>query len=91
MVEIVGALVAVLLLSLLFRKILLKVTKLRRRLATTIACVSAILFCTFAALPLMGRSALVLYPGVGAIVWVWLFFDLPIYKKKKRVEPNSVG
>ncbi|MGA2525087.1 MAG: hypothetical protein ABSF79_00505 [Smithellaceae bacterium] len=91
MVEIIGAMVAVLLLSLLLRMILLKATKLQRRLATTIACISAILFSTFAALPLMGRSALVLYPGSGAIVWVWLFFDLPIYKKKKKIDPNFSG
>jgi hypothetical protein len=89
--EIVGAMIVVLLLSLLFRKSLLKVTKLQRRLATTIAGVSAILFCTIVALPQMGQFALVLYPAGGAIVWVWLFFDLPIYKKKKKVEPNSAG
>jgi glycerol uptake facilitator-like aquaporin len=89
--EIVGAMIAVLLLSLLFRKILLKVTKLQQRLATTIASASAILFCTVASLQPMGQSALILYPVGGAIVWLWLFFDLPIYKKKKKVEPNASG
>ncbi len=88
--EIVGAIIVVLLLSLLFRMILLKVTKLQRRLATTIACVCAILFCTFGAIQSMGQSALVLYPIGGVIVWIWLFFDLSIYKKKK-VDPKFSG
>lgn len=89
MIELDGAIVGVLCLSLLFRIILLKVTKLQRRMASTIACVSAILLGTFVALPSMGRSAIILYPVGGVLVWLWLFFDLPIYKKKKKPEPST--
>lgn len=84
--EIVGAIIAVLLLSLLLRKILLKVTKLQRRAATTIACASVVIFCTSAASTQMGQSALVLYPVGGLIVWAWLFLDLPIYKRNNKTK-----
>jgi len=79
--EIIGATIIVLLLSLLLRKLLLKMTKLSRRAATCVAAIGAGLFCTFAALPQFGHVALLLYPGAAVAVWVWLFFDLPIYKK----------
>jgi hypothetical protein len=38
----------------------------------------AVLFCTLAALPQFGQVALLIYPIAGVVVWIWLFFDLPI-------------
>ena len=76
--EIIGATIIVLLISLLLRKLLLKLTKLTRRVATSAASVGAVLVCTLAALPQFGQVAVLIYPVAGVVVWIWLFFDLPI-------------
>ena len=81
--EIVGAILIVLGLSLLFRMGILKMKRFKRRSATTVACILASLLCTLGASGPMGPTALFIYPLAGVVVWVWLYFDLPIYKKEK--------
>ena len=80
--EIIGAIIIVLLLTLLFRKIVRKLFKCSLKIGTTISAIIVIVFVTFCALP-NGESAIFIYPLAGIIVWGWLFFDLPIHRRKK--------
>ena len=81
--EIIGAIIIVLLLTLLFRKIVCKLFKCSLRIGTTISAIIVVVFVTFVALPNFEKSEIFLYPLAGIIVWGWLFFDLPIYRRKK--------
>lgn len=80
---IIGAIIIVLLLTLLFRKIVHKLFKCSLRTGTTISATIVVVFVTFGALHQMGKNAIFIYPLAGIIVWGWLFFDLPIHRKKK--------
>ncbi len=82
MLEFVGAVLIVLIISLIFRKLITKLFKLNRKVASSIASLCAVIFCTLGALHQMGNVAMVIYPIAGIVVWIFLFFDLPLLKRK---------
>jgi len=84
-----GAILIVLIISLILRKLLTKLFKLNNKIASSIACLLPVIFFTAGAFPQMGNMALVIYPLAGLIVWIFLFFDLPIFKKRKPYKPKS--
>jgi hypothetical protein len=83
MIAFVGAILIVLIIGLILRKLITKLFKLNKKVASSIACLLAVTFCVAGALSQMGNVALVIYPVGGLIVWIFLFFDLPIFKRKK--------
>ena len=80
--EFVGAVIIVLALSLLIRKGLFKVKRLNKKISTTVACLIASTIATLAAYPQI-KNISIIYPIAGIIVWIWLFWELPLWKKNK--------
>jgi len=84
-----GAILIILIVSLILRKLLTKLFKLNNKIASSIACLLPVIFCTAAAFPQMGDMALVIYPAGGLIVWIFLFYNSPIIKRRKPYKPKS--
>lgn len=84
----VGAVIGVLLLSLLFRKIVVRVFRSNNKVASTIATMVACALFTVIGSLQKGGNFVLFYPLAGVLVWIYLFLDLPFKIRNKKNGAN---
>jgi hypothetical protein len=79
--DFVGAIMIIMLVSLLFRKIIIRFLKCNDKTASTISCVTATVILGAAAFTQTGQIATICYPLGGLVVWFFLFYELPLFNR----------
>ncbi len=81
--QFVGAIIIILLVSLGFRKLIIRLLKCGKATASTISCVAATVIISAVALSQGGEAEITPYFVGGLIVWLYLRYELPLFRRRE--------
>ena len=85
----IGATLISLLLSLLIRWLLDQWLRINKGGSSTLACLLACGMSLGVAYPTMGEDSLLFYPVAAVVVWIFLFFELPLFQRPRDDEQQD--